>query len=96
MTYYVRVATRGSPNTGSPRQAVNYITNGHAARYSDAELHYIARIDPGWKADLEGGRVPLVGFGQLPGDTEHTRCFENASLPYHRLSALLTLDLFRH
>ena len=49
MAYYVRVATRGSAATGSPRQALNYITDGHDARrdpsYSDAELHYIARMD---------------------------------------------------
>jgi hypothetical protein len=68
VTYYVRVATRGSPKTVSPRQALNYITDGHDAprdsSYSDAELHYIARMDPGWKTNLEGGRVPLVGFGQ--------------------------------
>ena len=48
MTYYVRVATRGLAKTGSPHQALDYITNGHDARrnssYSDAELHYMARM----------------------------------------------------
>ena len=42
------MATRGSAKTGSPRQALNYITDGHDARrdssYSDAELHYMARM----------------------------------------------------
>jgi hypothetical protein len=90
MAYYVRVATRGSAATGSPRQALNYITDGHDARrdpsYSDAELHYIARMDPGWKADLEGGRVPLVGFGELTGERDEERLaarFEDACQPYH-------------
>jgi len=92
VTYYVRVTTRGSPKTGSPRQALNYITDGHDARrdssYSDAELHYIARMDPGWKTNLEGGRVPLVGFGQLAGELDQEKLaqsFEDACLPYHSL-----------
>jgi len=49
MTYYVRMATRGSAKTGSPRQALNYITDAHDIRrdttYSDAELH---GVDPVW------------------------------------------------
>ena len=90
MTYYVRVATRGSAKKGTPQQALNYITDGHDARrdssYSDAELHYIARMDPGWKADLEGGRVPLVGFGTLAGEPDYKQLaerFEDACQPYH-------------
>lgn len=69
--YYVKVVTRGatSAKKGTPRQAVDYITDGHDARrdpgYSDAELAYIARMGDGWKTDLEGGRVPLVGLGDL-------------------------------
>jgi hypothetical protein len=63
------MATRSSAKAGSPRQALNYITDGHDARrdpsYSDAELHYTPAWTPGWKTDLEGGRVPLVGFGAL-------------------------------
>ncbi len=92
MTYDVRVATRGSPKTGSSRQAINYITDGHDARrdssYSDADLHYIARMDPGWKTSLEGGRVPLVGFGQLAGELDQEKLaqrFEDSCLPYHSL-----------
>jgi hypothetical protein len=90
MSYYVRVATRGSAKKGTPGQALNYITDGHDARrdssYSDAELHYIARMDPGWKTDLEGGRVPLVGFGQLSSERDEAQLakrFEDACLPYH-------------
>ena len=92
MAYYVRISTRGSAATGSPRQALNYITDGHDARrdpsYSDAELHYIARMDPGWKTDLEGGRVPLVGFGELAGENEEenlAKRFEDSCQPYHSL-----------
>jgi hypothetical protein len=90
MAYYVRVVTRGSAKTGSPRHALNYITDAHDVRrdpsYSDAELHYIARMDPGWKTDLEGGRVPLVGFGELAGELDEKRLaegFEESCLPYH-------------
>jgi hypothetical protein len=92
MAYYVRVATRGSAATGSPKQALNYITDGHDARrdpsYSDAELHYIARMDPGWKTDLEGGRVPLVGVGALAGELDEKKLaerFEDSCQPYHSL-----------
>ena len=92
VAYYVRIATRGSAATGSPRQALNYITDGHDARrdpsYSDAELHYIARMDPGWKTDLEGGRVPLVGFGELAGENDEEKLakrFEDSCQPYHSL-----------
>ncbi len=84
------MATRGSAKTGSPRQALNYITDGHDARrdstYSDTELHYIARMDPGWKTNLEGGRVPLVGFGELAGALDEKKLcdgFEQSCLPYH-------------
>ena len=69
--YYVKAVTRspGAAVKGSPRQAVDYITDGHDLRrdpgYSDAELAYIARMGEGWKTDLEGGRVPLVGCGVL-------------------------------
>jgi hypothetical protein len=69
MGYYVRVSARGTAESGTPRQALNCISDGHDARLdpslSDGELRYLARMDPGWKADLEDGRVPLVGFGRL-------------------------------
>jgi hypothetical protein len=74
--YYVKVSTRssGAKAKGTPEQAIEYITNGHDARrdpgYSDAELRYIARMDEGWKTDLEEGRVPLVGFGTIAGETD--------------------------
>jgi hypothetical protein len=92
VSYYVRLATRGSAKTGSPRQALNYITDAHDIRrdtsYSDTELHYIARMDPGWKTDLEGGRVPLAGFGDLAGESDEKTLaerFEESCLPYHSI-----------
>ena len=90
MSFYVRVATRGSAMRGTPRQALNYITDGHDARrdpsYSDAELHYIARMDQGWKTDLEGGRVPLAGLGTLAGEANEKKLaarFEHECQPWH-------------
>jgi len=73
--FYVKVATRGGATArkGSPRQALDYITDGHDTRrdpgYSDGELAYIARMGEGWKTDLEGGRVPLTGFGLLASES---------------------------
>jgi hypothetical protein len=90
MAYYVRVATRGSAKSGTPSQALNYISDGHDARrdstFSEAELRYVARMDPGWKADLEGGRVPLVGLGELSSHREQKQLaqeFEAACTPSH-------------
>jgi hypothetical protein len=91
--YYVKVVTRGAKSVvkGSPAQAIDYITDGHDSRrdagYSDAELAYIARMDPGWKTDLEGGRVPLVGLGSLQGESDEKRmavAFEDASQPHDK------------
>ena len=88
--FYVRVATRGvkAAAQGSPRQAVDYITDGHDMRrdpgYSDTELAYIARMDPGWKTDLEGGRVPLGGFGTTAGVLDEAKIaavFEDSCVP---------------
>ncbi|HZL21148.1 MAG TPA: hypothetical protein VFG23_25660 [Polyangia bacterium] len=90
--FYVKVVTRGATSAikGSPRQALDYITDGHDARrdggYSDAELAYIARMGDGWKTDLEGGRVPLVGFGSLGNETDEKKmaeAFEDSCVPNH-------------
>jgi hypothetical protein len=90
--YYVRCATRssGASAKGTPEQALRYITDAHDAErdptYSRDELRYIARLDPGWKTDLEGGRLRLVGLGQLYGVDDQTvlaRAFQRACLPYH-------------
>jgi hypothetical protein len=67
--YYVKAMTRssGGSRKGTPKRAIDYITDGHDARrdpgWSEAELQYIARIGEGWKTEQEGGRVALV-FGQ--------------------------------
>ncbi len=90
--YYVKLATRGAKaaKKGSPRQAIDYITDGHDTRrdpgYSDAELAYIARMGEGWKTDLEGGRVPLTGFGTLRGRADEADIaaeFERACYSLH-------------
>ena len=92
--YYVKAATRssGAAKKGSPRRAIEYITDNHDAHrvrgseYSDAELAYIARLGAGPKTELEGGRVPLVGFGVLSGITDHEELaarFEGACQPWH-------------
>jgi hypothetical protein len=50
MGYYVRVSTRGTAESGTPRQALNYISDGHDARrdpsFSDAELRYVRADGP--------------------------------------------------
>jgi hypothetical protein len=80
--YYVKAYTRspGAAKKGSPRQAVDYITDGHDLRrdpgYSDAELAYVARMGEGWKTDLEGGRVPLVGCGVLAAELDQRQLAE--------------------
>ena len=90
--YYVRCTTRssGASARGTPAQALRYVTDAHDAErdpsYSRGELKYVARLDPGWKADLEGGRVPLVGLGALQGCGDQARLareFVEACQPYH-------------
>jgi hypothetical protein len=90
--YYVRCSTRssGASSKGTPEQAIRYITDAHDAErdptYSHEELRYIARLDPGWKATLEGGRLPLVGLGALHGVSDQAalaREFAHACLPFH-------------
>ena len=71
--YYVRCNTRssGASAKGTPTQALEYITGAHDAErdpsYSSAELAYIARLDPGWKQDLEGGRIAAGRSRRAPG-----------------------------
>jgi hypothetical protein len=90
--YYVRCTTRssGASSKGTPRQALDYVTDVHDQERdpscSRAELTYIARLDPGWKTTLEGGRVPLVGLGAPRSVTDQdtlAREFEAACQPYH-------------
>jgi hypothetical protein len=90
--YYVRCNTRssGASSKGTPAQALQYITDAHDSErepsYSNAELRYIARLDPGWKQQLEGGRLALVGLGELHGCVDQARLareFVEACLPYH-------------
>jgi hypothetical protein len=90
--YYVRCNTRssGASSKGTPAQALQYITDAHDSErdpsYSNAELRYIARLDPGWKQQLEGGRLALVGLGALHSCVDQARLareFVDACQPYH-------------
>jgi hypothetical protein len=90
--YYVRCNTRssGASSKGTPAQALQYITDAHDSErdpsYSHAELRYIARLDPGWKQQLEGGRLALVGLGELHGCVDQAKLareFVEACQPYH-------------
>lgn len=73
VSYYVKAMTRGEGGKakGTPAQAMDYLTDGHdhrkEAAISDGELEYIARMGEGWKTELEGGRIPMVGYGRLEG-----------------------------
>ena len=95
--FYVKVATRGGATArkGSPRQALDYITDGHDTRrdpgYSDGELAYIARMGEGWRTELEGGRVPLTGFGAVAGQDDEAEIragFEASCLPTDRCATV--------
>lgn len=90
--YYVKAVTRSSGGSakGTPRRAISYITDNHDSRRAvsllDGELRYIARLGEGWKTELEGGPVQLVGFGVLAEVTdmeELTIRFEGACQPWH-------------
>jgi hypothetical protein len=49
-------------------------------------------MDAGWKADLEGGPVPLVGLGELAGELDQERLaqrFESSCRPTHHALATI-------
>lgn len=93
LSFYVKVMTRGEKGTarGSPSQAMDYLTDGHDQRrgpaFSEGEVDYIARTGEGWKTELEGGRIPMVGFGRLKGIEDQAvlrDVFEDSCKPsYH-------------
>ena len=93
--YYAKTQTRssGATNKGTAAQAMNYLTDDHDTKrmgqVSDAEMDYMARVNPGHKTDLEGGRIPLLGYGRCIGlaEKEMRATFEAACKPSH-LSAL--------
>ena len=90
--YYSKSKTRGSTSTskGTPQQALDYLTDDHdskrIASCSLEEIDYISRVNPGYKADLEGGRVPLEGHGRCSGleEKEMVRAFLDSCIPNHR------------
>jgi hypothetical protein len=82
--YDAKVVTRGvnSASKGTARQTVGFIMDGHDTRRdpgSDSELTHIVRVRDGWKTDLEGGRVPLVGIGELKGELTSNKCLRSSS-----------------
>jgi hypothetical protein len=89
--YYTRLKTRGpgAASAGSPSDAFNYIGDGHdeheTARYSAAELEYIARSGDGWKTELEGGPVPVLAHGTLKdvAPDKLRDAWQDACQPYH-------------
>lgn len=73
MGYYAKVTTRGAKGSakGSPTQAMDYLQDNHDVKretaFSDGEIEYVARMGDGWKTEIEGGQIPLVGYGRLDG-----------------------------
>ncbi|MDR2560739.1 MAG: hypothetical protein LBC63_03075 [Holophagales bacterium] len=51
------------------QQAIDYITDDHdskrLANINEEMIAYICRLDPGYKTEHEGGKVPLVGHGAV-------------------------------
>ena len=69
---------------------MDYLTDGHGEglepSMDQSEVAYIARSNPGYKTDLEGGQVPLYGHGRFKGDMdspELRRAFVEACQPVH-------------
>lgn len=84
MGFYARWSTR----SGGGEAGVSYLADDHDSKkdpkLSQAEVSYIARMDEGWKTNLEGGRIPLEGHGALEGiqDQNHLGiAFEESTLP---------------
>jgi hypothetical protein len=74
--YYGKSFTRssGATNKGTASQAMDYLTDDHDSKrmslVSEGELAYMARINPGYKTNFEGGRIPLMGYGRCEGLSE--------------------------
>jgi len=70
-TFYTRTKTRTrfARNKGTVSQAIAYIGDDHDTKritnVSEDGIKYIVRIDPNFKQNHEGGRVPLHGHGVL-------------------------------
>lgn len=76
--FYSHIEKRGGEtsgksgsSSGGPGSAMNYLQDDHDSRkvlqVSADEQAYIQRLGEGVKTDLEGGRLPLVGYGKLAG-----------------------------
>jgi hypothetical protein len=92
MAFYAKIATRssGSASKGTPGQAMDYLQDDHDSKretnMDSEEISYIARMDPGWKTEQEGGQIPLRGYGRaegLPGDQTKAQ-FEYDCIPHYQ------------
>jgi hypothetical protein len=69
---------------------MDYLTDDHdskrLAQVAAAELDYMARSNPGFKTNLEGGKIALNGYGQCEGMTEAEmrKHFAETCIPKHR------------
>jgi len=89
--FYGNIKTRssGATNKGTPTQAVDYLQDDHdskrMAMVGEAEIAYMARINPGYKTNLEGGRIPLNGYGKCKGlsENEMRAVFAESCIPRH-------------
>jgi len=87
--YYVYMETiSDADGKRTVKQAIDYITDDHDSKrlgtIDDQMIAYICRLDPGYKTEHEGGRVPLIGHGRLETVTdlqELTEYFNTASFP---------------
>jgi hypothetical protein len=84
--FFLRLKTRSqfALQKGTSHQAIEYITDDHdskrVGKMNNEMIAYIARIDLGYKTDLEGGRVALYGHGVMRNlvavTEEEVRAFE--------------------
>jgi hypothetical protein len=87
--YMETISDEGGKRT--VQQAIDYITDDHDSKrlgnINDQMIAYICRIDPGYKTEHEGGKVPLIGHGVLTdvtGITALTWEFNEATVPADR------------
>jgi len=68
--FYVRIKTITEwQGRQTAQQAIDYITDDHDSKrlgnINDEMIAYICRLDPGYKTEHEGGKVPLIGHGSV-------------------------------
>lgn len=93
--YYGKSITRssGAKNKGTASQAMDYLQDDHdskrIAQVSEAELDYMARVNPGYKTEQEGGKIPLQGYGRCEGlsEAEMRKTLEESCKPNYLSAA---------